>query len=230
MVEASEPRVDGRLVGWLSLVGALVALNYAARYGTDSETVTREAFYRWATVVGASVQFGIMLALTLLIVRGDARELLALRRPRSWGTAVGIMLAVFVGILAISGLVAGLGLDPGEEQGLTPEGWDSSRAVPFAANFVVAAALVPLVEEFLFRGAGFSLLSRFGRGVAIVATGVLFGAGHGLIEALPILVAFGLGLAWLRDRSDSVYPPILLHGFFNGVSLIAAVTLGDRVT
>jgi uncharacterized protein len=230
MVEAREPQVDGRLLGWLTLVGALTALNYAARYGADSETVTREAFYRWATVVGAGVQFGIMLALTLLIVRGNARELLALRRPRSWGAAAGIMLAVFVGVLILSGIVTGLGLDPGEEQGLTPEGWNSSRAVPFAANFVVAAAFVPVVEELLFRGAGFTLLSRFGRGVAIVATGVLFGAGHGLIVALPILVAFGLGLGWLRDRSDSVYPPILLHGIFNGFALIAAVTLGDRVS
>jgi len=229
-VEAAERRVDGRLSGWLSLVGALIVLNYAARYGTETETVTREAFYRWATVVGAGVQFGIMLGLTLLIVRGAVTDLLALRRPRSWKKAAGIMLGVFVGVFVLSGILSALGLRPGEEQGLAPAGWDSSRAAPFAANFVVAVALVPLVEELLFRGAGFSLLARWGRGAAIVGTGVLFGLGHGLLEALPILIAFGVGLAWLRDRSDSVYPPILLHGIFNGVSLIAAVTLGDRVS
>lgn len=229
-MEAAERRVDGRLSGWLSLVGALIVLNYAARYGTETETVTREAFYRWATVVGAGVQFGIMLGLTLLIVRGAVTDLLALRRPRSWKKAAGIMLGVFVGVFVLSGILSALGLRPGEEQGLAPAGWDSSRAAPFAANFVVAVALVPLVEELLFRGAGFSLLARWGRGAAIVGTGVLFGLGHGLLEALPILIAFGVGLAWLRDRSDSVYPPILLHGIFNGVSLIAAVTLGDRVS
>jgi membrane protease YdiL (CAAX protease family) len=229
MVEAGERRVDGRLIGWLSLVGVLAALNYGARFGTDSESVTREAFYEWTTVVGASVQFGIMLALVLWIVRGDEARLLALRRPTSWGRAAGIMVAIFVGVFVLSGIVAALGLEPGEEQGLAPEGWDSSRAVPFAANFVVAAAFVPVVEEFVFRGAGFSLLARFGRAAAIVGTGVLFGVGHGLLEALPILIAFGLGLAWLRDRTDSVYPCILLHGIFNGISLIAAVTLGDRV-
>jgi hypothetical protein len=229
-VEAAERRVDGRLSGWLSLVGALIVLNYAARYGTETETVTREAFYRWATVVGAGVQFGIMLGLTLLIVRGAVTDLLALRRPRSWKKAAGIMLGVFVGVFVLSGILSALGLRPGEEQGLAPAGWDSSRAAPFAANFVVAVALVPLVEELLFRGAGFSLLARWGRGAAIVGTGVLFGLGHGLLEALPILIAFGLGLAWLRDRSDSIYPPILLHGIFNGVSLIAAVTLGDRIS
>lgn len=229
-MEAAERRVDGRLSGWLSLVVALIVLNYAARYGTETETVTREAFYRWATVVGAGAQFGIMLGLTLLIVRGAVTELLALRRPRSWKRAAGIMLGVFIGVFVLSGSLSALGLRPGEEQGLAPAGWDSSRAAPFAANFVVAVAFVPLVEELLFRGAGFSLLARWGRGAAIVGTGVLFGLGHGLLEALPILIAFGLGLAWLRDRSDSVYPPILLHGIFNGVSLIAAVTLGDRIS
>ena len=228
-MEAGERRVDGRLIGWLSLVGALTALNYGARFATDTETVTREAFYRWATVVGAGFQFGVMLGLTLLIVRGDVRRMLALRRPRHWGISAAIMFAVLVGVLVIGITVAALGLEPGEEQGLAPEGWDSSRAAPFAANFVVAAAFVPVVEEFLFRGAGFSLLARYGRAVAIVGTGVLFGVVHGLIEALPILIGFGFGLAWLRAYSRSVYPPIILHGLFNGLSLIAAVTLGDRV-
>jgi membrane protease YdiL (CAAX protease family) len=60
--------------------------------------------------------------------------------------------------------------------------------------------------------------------VAIVVTGVLFGASHGLLEALPILAAFGILLAWLRAKTESVYPGMLLHAVFNGVALIVAVT------
>ena len=230
-MEAGERRADGRLIGWLSLVGVLAALNYIGRYGTEmSAADTRDLLFRWGTFVAALFQFGLMLGLTLLIVRGRARELLALRRPRSWGGAIGISALVLLGVLVAITIVGALGLDPSDEQGLAPEGFDSSRIAPFIANAIVTAAFAPAVEELIFRGAGFSLLSRFGRGTAVAGTAILFGVGHGLLIGLLILVPIGLGLAWLRVRSGSVYPCIALHCFYNTVVLILAVTLGDRVS
>jgi membrane protease YdiL (CAAX protease family) len=34
-----------------------------------------------------------------------------------------------------------------------------------------------------------------------------------------------MGLAFLRSRSDSVYPPMLLHAAFNGFALAVSVTV-----
>ena len=84
--------------------------------------------------------------------------------------------------------------------------------------------LVPVIEEVTFRGVGFSLLRRYGEWTAILLTGLLFGLAHGLVNALPLLVAFGIGLAFLRSRVDSVYPGMLVHGLFNAASLVYAVT------
>jgi membrane protease YdiL (CAAX protease family) len=56
-----------------------------------------------------------------------------------------------------------------------------------------------------------------------VLTGLAFGVAHGLVEALPLLVAFGIGLAYLRCRVDSVYPGMVVHGLFNGAALVVAV-------
>ena len=214
----------GRLIGWLLLVGSLILLGYSARAsGAEPE---RDLLYRWVTFAATLIQFGLMLLIVLWIARGGpARDLLALRRPRSWKVAAGLMFAIFVGIFVLAAALDPV-LEAGEEQGLAPEGWDSSRAVPFAANFVLVALFVPVVEELTFRGAGYAVLARFGAPFAIIGTGVLFGLAHGLIRALPILVAFGIGLAWLRNRSDSVYPCIVVHAVFNAVSLLAAVTLG----
>ena len=55
------------------------------------------------------------------------------------------------------------------------------------------------------------------------ATGLLFGAAHGLLVALPILTVFGLVVGWLRVRTNSVYPGMVLHGTFNVIALIASV-------
>jgi membrane protease YdiL (CAAX protease family) len=106
---------------------------------------------------------------------------------------------------------------------LTPTGWQPAHAAAYIVNGLAVVILAPLVEELTFRGLGFSLLRRYGEWLAIVAVGVCFGLAHGLVEALPFLAAFGMGLAYLRSRSDSVYPGMIVHGFFNATALIFAV-------
>ncbi|HSI97381.1 MAG TPA: CPBP family intramembrane glutamic endopeptidase, partial [Gaiellaceae bacterium] len=112
---------------------------------------------------------------------------------------------------------------PSCEQGLVPTEWDSSRAGAFAAFFVAVVFVGPVVEELIYRGVGFGLLAPYGMWVAVLATGVLFGASHGLLLGLPVLVAFGIVVGWLRAKTSSIYPPMLVHSTFNGVALIAAL-------
>ena len=58
-----------------------------------------------------------------------------------------------------------------------------------------------------------------------MVTALLFGLAHGLVEGLPALTIFGLAAGWLRVRTDSLYPPMILHMLFNGLALILAVTV-----
>ena len=46
---------------------------------------------------------------------------------------------------------------------------------------------------------------------------------HGLLDALLMLVPFGIALAVLRDRTDSVYPGMVVHALFNGAALAFSV-------
>jgi membrane protease YdiL (CAAX protease family) len=223
----SPPTSDSRpwrLVAWLAFVLLLTALGYASL--ASDEELPEDLAYRWSSSLAAVVQFGIMLGVLLLISRGlDRREFFALRRPPSWPRALGYVLLALVAIYAASFVYVQVsGADPSEEQGLIPEGWDPDRAAQFVAFFAAVAVLAPVVEELTYRGAGFTLLSRYGTWVAIIVTGVLFGASHGLLEGLPILATFGVIIAWLRARTDSVYPGMLLHAVFNGIALIAAVS------
>jgi hypothetical protein len=212
-----------RLLGWTILVTVLAALSYAANLGGGDPP--KDVLYQWTTAVGGLIQYGIILAVVLLLSRGIAPATLGLRRPESWARAAGWIVAALVSIWVI-GAILNLFLKAGEEQGLVPDGWDSSRAVPFVANFVVVAGVAPFVEELTYRGLGFAAVrDAHGAAAAVVLTALAFGLAHGLVVALPVLTVFGLILAWLRLRTDSVYPTMMLHALFNGIALIAAVTV-----
>jgi membrane protease YdiL (CAAX protease family) len=214
--------VTARLVAWLAFVGAFIALAYASRAAAGEPD--EDVLYEYSTAVAGLVQYAIVLGIVLWITRGHRRELLALRAPRSWKGALGWSIVVIVVIYVVSAAVEPF-LDPGEEQGLTPDSWQPDRAGAYAVNFAVIAGVTPIVEELMFRGAGYSLLARFGQVVAILVTGVTFGLVHGLIEALVVLSVFGIALAWLRAKTDSVYPCMAVHSLFNAVALIVAVTV-----
>jgi membrane protease YdiL (CAAX protease family) len=151
-----------------------------------------------------------------------------MRRPRSWKRALGLAAAslgvIYLGSLAYTGILSLLGdFDPTEEQGLVPDEWDSSRAAPFVAFFLAVTFLAPFVEELTYRGLGFSLFQPYGVALAVVSTGLLFGLTHGLLIGLPVLAFFGMVVGWLRARTNSVYPGMLLHATFNAVALLVSV-------
>ena len=213
-----------RLVGWAILVTVLALLSYAANLA-DTGDPPDDLLYRWSSALGGLIQYAIILAIVLAIARGIAPATLGLVRPASWAAAAGRIATALVAIWVI-GAVLNVFLKAGEEQGLVPDGWDSGRAAPFIANFVVVAGVAPFVEELTYRGLGFAAVrDAFGNGAAVAVTAVAFGLAHGLFEALPVLTIFGLILAWVRLKTGSIYPTIALHALFNGVALIAAVTV-----
>ncbi|HVV57296.1 MAG TPA: type II CAAX endopeptidase family protein [Gaiellaceae bacterium] len=210
-----------RLVAWAILVGLMIAAAYAAR--AASSTPDDQVLYEWSTAVGSLVQDGLVLVLVLAIARGSAR-LLALRRPAGLARTGSILLAALVGIYVWEGIYSALA-HPGNEQGLTPSHWEPRHAAAYVVNSVVICTFVPFVEELTFRGLGVSLLERFGRWPAILLVGVVFGLAHGLVVSLPVLMVFGAVLAWVRVRTGSVLPGMVLHGTFNLIALVAAVTI-----
>ena len=157
---------------------------------------------------------------------GFSRGRLGLHGPRSWRQAAKLIGIAVVAIYAFEVLYSGL-THPGNEQGLTPSHWESAHAAAYVVNGIVICTWIPFVEELTYRGLGFTLLERFGRWPAIIGVGLLFGLAHGLILSLPVIATFGCVLAWIRARTRSVFPGMLVHATFNAIALVAAVTIGS---
>jgi membrane protease YdiL (CAAX protease family) len=222
----SRPRSSHiRLVLWAVFVGLIAGVNYYSRFsGGTNNSSSRQEVYSYATFAGGTILYALWLGVVLLIAL-DRFDLLALRAPRRWGAALGLAASVVVAIFVWEAVVSYLPLpeSPGKEQGITNVHWEPAHAGAFAANLVLFAVVAPFVEELTFRGEGQSLLRFLGRWPSILLVGVAFGLAHGLVEALLVLVPFGIALAWLRDRTDSVVPGMFVHGLFNATALIAIV-------
>lgn len=223
-IERNTQRRPVRLVVWLVLVGLLIVLAYLGA----GEDPPDDVAYRYGYSISAAISYAVIVIVMLLVatIAGGlrVREAFALRRPASWGRALGLTALTLIAIWIVSGIFS-LFLDADEEQGLLPEEWDSTRAGAFALFFVLVAFVAPVVEELTYRGVGYALLVPYGTWVAILGTGVLFGLAHGLLLALPVLTFFGFAIGWLRMRTDSLYPPVLLHATFNGIALVVSVTV-----
>ena len=98
---------------------------------------------------------------------------------------------------------------------------------------VLTVAIVPVVEELVFRGlflrgalAAFGGAGRrLGPALAVVTTGVVFGLAH--VEALETfgLAAFGMVLAYVAYRTKRLGTCILAHGTFNLIAIVAVAAV-----
>lgn len=210
-----------RLICWIALVAAVSALEYSARFSGATTKTARNDVYSYSAFANGLIFYGLIFGVVLAIAF-DRSDLFALRRParRAAALALGVLLATYLWEFVVVLLPI---RDPGKEQGLTPTRWEPSHAGAFAANVILFTVVAPVVEELTFRGVGQSLLRFTGRWPSILLVGIAFGVWHGLVQALLVLIPFGAGLAYLRDRTRSVVPGMVVHALFNGAALAVAV-------
>ncbi|MFN8439712.1 MAG: CPBP family intramembrane glutamic endopeptidase [Caldilineaceae bacterium] len=78
----------------------------------------------------------------------------------------------------------------------------------------------PLGEELLFRGMIYPLQRRKQRiWVAILLNGLVFSIAHLIPILIPAFFAIGVILAWVRERSGSIWPSFALHVLQNSMAV-----------
>jgi membrane protease YdiL (CAAX protease family) len=201
---------------WLTISAGLIALAFWAQ---SEDGTTEDALYDVDLAVNGLFFYGIVIGASFLIALAYDRPLRALgfRRFRlRW-------LWIALGIVVLT-IVVALGLEPvlhgGEQQGLAPDEWQPEHATAFALNTAVVVLLAPFAEELFFRGLGVRALAVLGGLAAILVSGIVFGLVHGILGALPPLALFGVGLAWVRLRSASVWPSFIAHAAYNGLGIL----------
>jgi membrane protease YdiL (CAAX protease family) len=107
-------------------------------------------------------------------------------------------------------------------------------------TLTVASFLVGGLREELWRGAflaGFRRLwprqfsGRSGEMKAVVASSILFGAGHSLQGPVAMVLTglLGLGLGTIMVYHRSIWPGVFAHGFFDATSMALIPFIADEL-
>jgi len=86
------------------------------------------------------------------------------------------------------------------------------------ATLFAAVFIAPFCEEIFFRGFVFpGLRKNMPVGAAIIVSSLLFAVAHADPGSFPVLLIIGLALAFIRWRTASIWPGMLLHMLNNGI-------------
>lgn len=200
------------------------------RQGLTSESFLLAAF---------ATQFPLLLVPYLRVVLPGAVRLsgLGFRRlplERLLGFGLGGALAALAISAAIGVVLDQLGIHQNQMQEFS---FVHEAGLPvFLLVLVDGSVLAPFAEETFFRGFLFGLYrQRRPRLEAYAVSGLLFALLHtqpqsmDLVENAGLLVAiFALGtlLAWIYERTGSLYPGMIAHGLNNGIALVAFYAFG----
>ncbi len=159
-------------------------------------------------------------------------ERVGLRLP-SRRQLLGLLLLLPIAILAseIDNSIAALVPAPDAQQVVqeTVQKLPVDTSLATAETLIVAVGLIPVVEEWFFRGVlQQGLVASLGAPLGVFGTALLFALGHGAglsVQAWGALVAqtllLGLVFGYARHRTGSLLAPILLHIGVNGMGVAA---------
>lgn len=119
-------------------------------------------------------------------------------------------------LVAVQGIVATLMQSDITKSGVLQNANISTLSAVFA--FVGMAILVPFWEEALFRGVIYGQFRRrLGVFLSALVAGGIFALAHGIPILLPYLLTFGIINCLLYEFHRSLWAPVALHAFINGI-------------
>ena len=141
-----------------------------------------------------------------------------------FGVAILTWIAYFAAAAVCALLISALfGVDTEQEDIAGELGVDDPSLLVAISAVALLVAVAPLSEELFFRGMVFAgLRTRLALWPAALLSGVIFGLPHvptGPLAAL-LLVILGTALAWLYERTGSLWPCIFVHTFNNALAVV----------
>lgn len=102
---------------------------------------------------------------------------------------------------------------------------DIASGANMALTFVYMVVMAPILEEFVFRKLIVDRTAKYGQGVAIVMSGLMFGLFHGNLSQFAYATTLGMFFAFLYVKTGDLKITIGLHMLVNFLGAIVSVLI-----
>ncbi len=138
------------------------------------------------------------------------------------------VLLKYYGCIALMGIVLAIGLNNillcsniAKYSKAYQEAADTIYSLRFWEQILYTGILIPIIEEIIFRGVIFRILRKwFPFVVVAIVSSLAFGIYHGNLVQFVYASLCGLFLAYLCEKFQSIFAPIVAHVIMNLTSCI----------
>lgn len=177
---------------------------------------------QWLSMLMVPVSTALPFFIYMLVSKKSAAEYLRFEKNGFFTALLCVLAGTSLALLANypSGFVQNIFFHFGYEPNDVAGGGESSWYL-FALEMFCTAVLVPVMEEFAFRGVLLSSLRKYGSGFAIFASALVFSLVH--LDFPTVIFAFiaGLVFGFLYDRTHNLWITIGIHALNNGFAVIS---------
>lgn len=216
-----------RQLGWPELVAAALLVGWFALNVVAASKMEQAVFRTRDLLITAAFSLAVLSLLTALLrLRGFSVVSLGgfsrLGFGRIVSTAAVLLFAAYPLLLAADGLSRWL-LGGGSTRQQIIEMFTGSETLQQRILIIVLAiAIAPFAEEFIFRFFLYGVLKRYlGRTPGLILNSLLFAAVHVHLPSFGPLFILGGCLTLAYEWSGSILVPMTMHALFNFLSLSA---------
>lgn len=154
--------------------------------------------------------------------RGLGWEAVGLRLPSGQWVVAALLLGA--GVIPFAGLVAlavRTILGQADQNPLIPFLAPSGFSwLGFVSMLILGGLAAPFAEELFFRGVLYTWLrGRWGVWAAVIISSLIFGVLHGEPAQAIAAILMGVLMAWVFEKSRSLWPSVIIHATINSVNI-----------
>lgn len=157
----------------------------------------------------------------VLVFRGNMREVFPIQKPRLShlvGTVL-LWLGTFLTVMILTLIITYF--FPEQMTGVSQGLGDAFTSVAFVLSFLIVSISPAICEEAVFRGVVLNSFSGLGnKWIAIILSGVIFGAFHGSIWRFVPTAILGIMIGYIVFETGNMLYGCLFHAVNNAVPLV----------
>ncbi|MFD2043792.1 CPBP family intramembrane glutamic endopeptidase [Ornithinibacillus salinisoli] len=141
-------------------------------------------------------------------------------------STIGWIIILFVGTIVLSYIMEWL-FNIGTDNSKTESIQTRLSTFNIMIAFISAAVISPIYEEIFYRGFLYRWIrTKYGLATGMIVSSFIFMIVHiPTYNSLPYTFLSGLVFAWTYEKTQSIYPAIIIHSIFNGMSILLTVLL-----